>query len=60
MDCHIAICSPQVGVFALMDANAQVLMLFSDNFDYQDLSDFVRGVLAADEVELGGTAHTTA
>jgi hypothetical protein len=25
-------------------------MLFADNFDYQDINDFVRGVLAADEV----------
>lgn len=28
----------------------QVLMLFADNFDYQDLDAFVRGVLNADEV----------
>lgn len=39
VDCHIALCSPQV------------LMLFADNFDYQNVTDFVKGVLAADELE---------
>ena len=29
-------------------------MLFADNFDYQDMSDFVKGVLAADEVSKHG------
>eukprot|EP00047_Mylnosiga_fluctuans_P011287 m.20421 g.20421 ORF g.20421 m.20421 type:complete len:653 (+) comp3530_c0_seq2:31-1989(+) len=39
VDTHIYICSPQV------------LLLFADNFDYQDMSDFIRGVMAADELE---------
>jgi hypothetical protein len=45
MDCHIAICAPEV------------LMLFSDNFDYQHLKrDFVCGVLS--EEELGNKVFT--
>ena len=44
IDCHIAICAPEV------------LMLFSDNFDYQHLKrDFVCGVLS--EEELGNKVH---
>ncbi|KXZ48102.1 hypothetical protein GPECTOR_30g197 [Gonium pectorale] len=44
MDTHIAICSPEV------------LMLFSDNFDYQNIRrDFVSGVLS--EEELGNKLH---
>jgi hypothetical protein len=41
MDSHIAVCAPEV------------LMLFSDNFDYQNIKrDFVAGVLSKEE--LGG------
>ncbi|KAG2491384.1 hypothetical protein HYH03_010176 [Edaphochlamys debaryana] len=44
MDTHIAICAPEV------------LLLFSDNFDYQNLRrDFVSGVLS--EEELGNKLH---
>lgn len=44
MDPHISICSPEV------------LMLFSDNFDYQDISnDFVKGVLGSEI--LGNRLH---
>ena len=44
IDCHISICAPEV------------LMLFSDNFDYQNLrKDFVGGTLS--EEELGNKIH---
>ncbi|EDQ89397.1 uncharacterized protein MONBRDRAFT_25519 [Monosiga brevicollis MX1] len=38
IDCHTAICSPQVP------------MLFTDNFDYQEMFDFIRNVLQGDEI----------
>lgn len=41
IDTHISICT------------AEVPMLFSGNFDYQTMSDFVRGVLLQDEVGFG-------
>lgn len=31
-------------------------MLFADNFDYQDMGDFVRGVLESDEVSTTASA----
>uniref|UniRef100_A0A8D0L9F8 Translation initiation factor eIF2B subunit epsilon n=1 Tax=Sphenodon punctatus TaxID=8508 RepID=A0A8D0L9F8_SPHPU len=44
LDCRISICSPQVAE------------LFTDNFDYQTLDDFVRGLLVNEEV-LGNQIH---
>ncbi|KAI8468580.1 MAG: nucleotide-diphospho-sugar transferase [Monoraphidium minutum] len=47
MDCHIAICAPEV------------LMLFSDNFDYQHVKrDFVCGVLSEEELGNKVFLHT--
>uniref|UniRef100_UPI0035900842 translation initiation factor eIF2B subunit epsilon n=1 Tax=Myxine glutinosa TaxID=7769 RepID=UPI0035900842 len=44
LDPHICLCSPQVP------------QLFTDNFDYQTLEDFVRGVLINEEI-LGNQIH---
>ena len=38
LDCHVSVCSPQV------------LEIFTDNFDYQDRDDFVRGLLVSEEI----------
>eukprot|EP00887_Chlorella_sp_A99_P001611 scaffold8.g1611.t1 len=47
MDCHLYICSPEV------------LMLFSDNFDYQNVArDFVSGVLSEEELGKKLYVHT--
>ena len=40
MHSHISICSPRV------------TELFVDNFDYQTMSDFIRGVLLNEEVNV--------
>ncbi|XP_062518450.1 translation initiation factor eIF-2B subunit epsilon-like [Corticium candelabrum] len=45
LDCHMSICSPQVP------------QLFTDNFDYQDQDDFVRGILVSEEI-MGNQIHT--
>ncbi|XP_023213859.1 translation initiation factor eIF-2B subunit epsilon-like isoform X2 [Centruroides sculpturatus] len=44
LDCHICICSPQVP------------LLYSDNFDYQNHEDFVRGILFNEEI-LGNSIY---
>lgn len=61
LDCRIDICSPEVRTttgsnpivplffFCLTFIDFKVLLLFADNFDYQDLrQDFIRGVLTDD------------
>lgn len=45
VDCHVAICTPQM------------LVVFADNFDYQEMSHLIKGVMERDEVsEHDGTA----
>lgn len=44
LDCHVNICSPDV------------LSLFADNYDYQSMSDFLRGILENEEI-LGNTFY---
>ena len=63
LDCHISICSPQVGFKQsgtvkslyffcsnLLFSHFQVAELYTDNFDYQTRDDFVRGILVNEEV----------
>ncbi|EDV21926.1 Translation initiation factor eIF-2B subunit epsilon [Trichoplax sp. H2] len=45
LDCHVSICSPQV------------TQLFTDNFDYQTIYDFIRGILISEEIT-GHQIHT--
>lgn len=44
LDCHICICSPEVP------------LLYTDNFDYQNIDDFVRGILLNEEI-LGNSIY---
>ncbi len=44
LDCHLSICSPQVPY------------LYTENFDYCTLDDFVKGILINEEI-LGNTIH---
>jgi len=66
VDTNVYICTPEVSTNAFLSSGIeirgliistllsfmQVPMMFTDNFDYRGVQDFIRGVLQADEVRL--------